>query len=205
MVRSFRRFSIDPRLLIGIGLVVASVAGVVAVVSTSDRTVQVLSARAPLAPGDRVGSDDLVVVEMRPGEVAHHYLSPADVPADGVVVTRFIGEGDLIPVDAVGSSAGLRLASVVLDIDGPLAESARPGGVVDVWAARQVDGGGFAPPSVIVSGATIVRLIESDSLTSDAATTGVEVLVPTGRVARVLDALANEAAVSLVPSSIPVR
>jgi len=58
---------------------------------------------------------------------------------------------------------------------------------------------------VIVSGATVVRLVESASMVTGGETTAVEVLVPTSRVARVLDAVANADAVSLVPAAIPVR
>ena len=57
MTASFSRiptpspFTLDVRLLIGIGLVVASVAGVVAIVSAADRRVTVYAAADTLAPG----------------------------------------------------------------------------------------------------------------------------------------------------------
>lgn len=196
---------LDPRLLIGLALVVASVAGVVGLVSTADTTTEVLAAREPLSPGDRVHSDDLVVVHVRLATAATHYLLPADVPAEGVVVVRPVGEGELVPVDAVGSADGLRLASLVLDVRGELAAAVQPGAVVDVWASREQQGGGFGPPAVIASGATVVRLVESQSVVSGGETTAVEVLVATSRIARVLEAAANSDAVSIVPAAIPVR
>ena len=58
---------------------------------------------------------------------------------------------------------------------------------------------------MIASGVTVVRLVESASIVSGGETTGVEVLVPTSRIARVLEAGANSDAVSIVPAAIPVR
>jgi len=200
-----RPLAFDPRLVIGLGLVAASVAGVVALVSATDETTEVLSAAEPLSPGDRIGSDELVVVDVRLATAAGHYLVPGDVPEEGLVVSRAVGEGELVPLDAVGSADGLRLVSLVLDVGGTLAASVQPGSLVDVWAARELEGGRFGPPAVIASGATVVRLVESDSIVSGGETAAVEVLVPTSRVARVLEAAANSDAVSIVPAAIPVR
>ena len=195
----------DPRLVIGLGLVAASVAGVVGLVTAADETTQVLAAAEPLAPGDRVERDDLVVMDVRLATAEAHYLAPADLPDEGAVVTRAVGEGELIPADAMGSADGLRLASLVLDVGGALAASVQPGSVVDVWAARELESGRFGPPAVIASGATVVRLVDSDSIVSGSETTAVEVLVPKSRIARVLEAAANSDAVSIVPAAIPVR
>jgi hypothetical protein len=56
---------------------------------------------------------------------------------------------------------------------------------------------------VIVPGAIVVRLVESDSIVAADQSTGIEVLVPKSKIARVLEALANDDAISVVPSSIP--
>ena len=203
--KSRRPVAFDPRLVIGLALVAASVAGVVGLVTAADETTQVLAASESLAPGDRIERDDLVVVDVRLATAEGHYLAPADIPDEGAVVTRAVGEGELVPADAIGSADGLRLASLVLDVGGTLAASVQPGSVVDVWAARELEGGRFGPPAVIASGATVVRLVDSDSIVSGSETTAVEVLVPKPRIARVLEAAANSDAVSIVPAAIPVR
>ena len=205
MISSRRRIPFDPRLAIGLAIVAASVGGVVALVSAADRTAEVLAAREPLAPGDRVERGDLMVVDVRLGTAGGHYLAPGDVPEEGILVSRAVGKGELVPLDAVGGPEGERLARLVLDVDGTLAASVQPGALVDVWAAREEEGGRFGPPAVIASGVTVVRLVESASIVSGGETTGVEVLVPTSRIARVLEAGANSDAVSIVPAAIPVR
>lgn len=200
-----RSFSLDPRLLIGVLLVAASVAGVVAIVSAADETVEVYAARDTLSPGDRIESSDLVTRQVRLDDADALYLLPGDIPGDGFVVTRSVAEGELVPASAVGSPDGLRLTSIVLQVSGGLAASVKPGAVVDVWAAREVANGQYGPPVAIVSGATVVRLVQSETIVSKGETTAVEVLVPKSRVARVLEAVANSDAMSIVPATIPGR
>lgn len=198
-----RRPVFDPRLILGLLLVAASVVGVVSLVAAADRTVPVLAAREALVPGDRLEAADLLTVEVRLDQSGSRYI-PADALPAGAVVTRPIGTGELVPLSAVGSAEGLRSSSVVLDVAGALPAGVLPGAPVDVWAAQQVEGGRFDVPGVIASKATVVRLVRSESVVAGGATTAVEVLVPTSRLARVLGALANDDAISLVPVAIAV-
>ncbi len=203
--RPGRRIAVDPRLLIGVVLVAGSVAGVVAIVSTADETVQVYSARAPLAPGDRIERADLDTSSVRLAGVGSLYLLPGDVPDGGFVVTRPVNRGELIPASSVGSVSGLSLTSLVLDVKGALAASIEPGSTVDVWSSREVSSGQFGPPVVIVSGATVVRLVQAETIMAGGHSVAVEVLVPKARVARVLEAVSNSDAMSIVPADIPGR
>jgi len=198
-----KRFWFDPRLAIGIVLIAASVAGVFGIVSTADASVQVLAARDDLAPGDRIDDDDLIATSARLADV-DLYLLPGDVPDEGLIVTTAVGEGELVALSAVGDTAGSRLASVVVTINGQLPASVGPGSTVDLWAARKQESSSFGAPSVIVSGATVVRIIESEGLVASGDVTTLELLVPRLRVARVLEAVANADALSVIPTSLPL-
>ena len=200
-----RRFWFDPRFAIGILLVVASVGGVLSIVSSAEASTQVYAARDAIAPGDRIDADDLVAVSVRIDQSGELYLAPGDVPDEGLVVVRSVGDGELVPTSAIGSAAGLRLASVVVTVNGQLPESIAPGAVVDLWAASQQDSSSFGPPSVIVTGATVVREVESEGLVASGDVSSLELLVPRSKVARVLEAIANEDALSAIPASLPVR
>lgn len=200
-----KRVWFDPRLAIGIVLIAASVIGVFGIVSAADASDQVLTARAALAPGDRIDAGDLVATAVRMPGATDLYLVPNDVPAEGLIVTKAIAAGELVPASAVGSAAALRLASVVIAVSGELPGSIEPGATVDVWAARLEQTNAYGPPSVIVAGATVVRVLESEALVTSGNSTTIELLVPRSRIARVLEALANEDALSLIPSAIPVK
>jgi len=198
------RFFVDPRFLIGLLLVAASVGGVLTIVSTADSTIRVYTARDAIAPGDRIDSADLIEVSVRL-DAADLYLLPGDIPDDGLVVVKAVAEGELVPSSAVGLAAGLRLASIVVTVAGQLPASVGPGSTLDLWASSQQESSSFGPPSVIVSGATVVRQLESDGLVTSGDVSALELLVPRSKIARVLEAIANEDALSVIPSSIPAK
>ena len=200
-----RRFWFDPRFAIGILLVITSVGGVLAIVSSADASIRVYTARDAIAPGDRIEAGDLVAVSVRIEVPDELYLTPGDVPEEGLVVVRSVGEGELVPASAVGSEAGLRLAPVVITVNGQLADSIAPGAVVDLWAANHEESTTFGPPSIIVTGATVVRQVESEGLVASGDVSSLELLVPRSKIARVLEAIANEDALSAIPASLPAK
>jgi hypothetical protein len=204
-----RRILVDPRLLIGVVLVVASVAGMVGIVLATDRTREVLVARVALVPGDVVRVGDLDVVGVGLGSLAERYLAPEEVPADGVVVTRAVVAGEAVPRSAVGEARGARFATIVVEAHGLLPSAVTPGSTVDLWAApvasnSSADAGDGAAPTVLVDEAIVVRLIEDDALVATGDVTGVELLVPRSRIARVLAARAADTELAVVPAGIPL-
>lgn len=199
------RFWIDTRFVLGLLLVAASVAGVVSIVSAADTSVQVYAAREPLNQGDLVTVDDLRASSVRVADAGEFYLLEGEVPAEGLVVTKPVAAGELVPTSALGNAAGLHFGAVVVTVAGQLPGSIEPGSLVDLWSSRADENGAFGPPSVLVSHATIVRVIEDDGLVVDGSASNVELLVPRSKIARVLEAIANSSALSLVPVSIPAQ
>ena len=199
------RFWVDPRFAIGLGLIAASVAGVSAIVASADSSMQVYVARSPLSPGDRVIAADLDTRSVTLDGAQHLYLVPADLDDTGVVVTKAVAAGEFVPASAVGSTVGIRQSSVVITVNGQLPASVGPGSTVDVWASRETEAGVYGPPMVLVSGAGVVRLVESEGIVVDDRAGVVEVLVPRNRIARVLEALANDDVLSIVPTSLPAK
>lgn len=197
--RRRRRFWFDPRFAIGIGLVVVSALGVVAIVAVADTSVEVLAAGSDLTPGQRVTSADLVAASVQIGRADGLYLVDADVPAEGIVVTRSIAAGELVPTSSVGSVSGLGLTSIVLSLTSSLPESVETGSRVDLWSSSEGENGVFDAPAVIVPAATVVRVVEEEGLMMTGSGSTVEVLVPRSAIARVLEGIANGAAVSAVP------
>jgi hypothetical protein len=204
-----RSFWIDPRFVVGLVLVVVSVFGVDALVNAANASVSVLAARSALTPGERVHATDLVPTSVRVGRTAGLYLQAADVPPAGVVVTRAVAAGELVPHSAIGSEAGTLLTSVVVSVDGALAAAIGPGSRVDLWASQSADvadadpdgaaptdggAGAYAAPTVLVSSAIVVASNGSS----------VELLVPKSDIASVLDAIANGAVLNVLPVDLPV-
>lgn len=198
------RFWVDPRFVLGLVLVVASVFGVTAVVMGSDQTVAVYTARGALAVGDRLDAKDVVETRVRLGPATDLYLTPPRLPADGLIVTRTITSGELVPAAAVGTRGGEALTNLVVDLNGRLSSALEAGSVVDIWSAGKVDSGVYGPPTVLVGRATIVHILEPSGLIQSDGGRSVEVSVPKGKVAAVLEAAANGDAISLVAVNSPI-
>lgn len=194
-----RRIPFDPRVLIGILLVVGSIAGVVVVVAANDRTVPVYAASEALVPGTPLTVDAVRVARVRLGSAQGRYLA-APLPKQGVVVTRSVAEGELVPLSALGAAASVTDASVVVPLSTKPAASVGPGAVIDLWAAAKAAGTGekAPPPHVLVSGATVVRLLTPTGLLATDRSATLEVEVPREDVAAVLQAVADGESVSAV-------
>jgi len=198
-----RAFALDPRLAVGIILVVASVVGVVSIVAASDESTEVYAAATTLTPGDRVTGSELVIRRVNLSDVGQHYIAPGELPQQGFVATRPIDAGELIPVSSLGSYDSLSLTAIVVSIQGGLPAAVATGASVDVWASAQAEGGRYAAPGVIVSGAVVVRIVDDESLVSSARGSTIELLVPRSRVARLLEAMANADVLSVIPDNLP--
>ena len=200
-----RRIPFDPRVLIGILLVVGSVVGVVAVVKLTNRTAPVYVASQALVPGTRLTTAAVDIRWVRLGDSADHYLT--QLPRDGAVVTRNVAEGELVPLSALGAAASVTDASVVVPLSTKPAASVGPGAVIDLWSAAKATTTGekAAPPHVLVSGATVVRLLAPTGLLATDRSATLEVEVPRDDVAAVLQAVADGESVSAVALGAAVR
>ncbi|WP_181408332.1 hypothetical protein [Schumannella sp. 10F1B-5-1] len=197
-----RRRPIDPRLLIGLALVLLSVAGVVGIVAVTDRTAKVYAAGGTLTAGERVTADDLVLRSVALDGADKHYLRDGQIPKGGLVVTRTITGGELIPSAAVARDAEVESARLVLQVDGSVGSAVTAGADVDVWGAATEDradpDGEVAPPAVLAAGATVVQVLDDKGLVAGSSNVAVEVLVPRERVARLLQAVADGQRLTLV-------
>lgn len=193
-----KRLTFDPRFAVGIALIIVSMVGVWLVVSSADRSTPVYLARTTLSVGDEIDHGDLTLANVRLGDADTRYV--ASVPDDGFVVLRTVLKGELVPQSAVGTDASVGVSAIVVGSTSALAASIEAGSLIDVWSAKVQDDGTFAPPVVLVAGAAVVRVVDQQGLVA-AGGQDVEVLVPKGKVASVLAAVAGGDAISVVPAT----
>ncbi|MBF4633364.1 hypothetical protein ITJ38_02985 [Agreia pratensis] len=204
-VRAHRSFVFDPRFIIGLVLVVVSALGVTWLVATVDQTADVYVASATLNTGERFTIDDLAVAHVRLGSAGEHYLEPADIPADGVVAVRPIEKGELVPRSAVGEVRAGDEAQVVVTVSGPIPSVIDRSSRVTLWASAASDSGTtFEAPVVLVAEAEVISVIEPTGIVASDSEMRVELRVPRGSVASVLEAMANGAALAIVPDDEPL-
>lgn len=186
----------DPRLLVGLVLLGASVVLGSFVVSSASRTVPVLVADEALVPGQQVAAGLLAPREVRLHDV-DLYL-PAGTDLDGLVVVRPVAAGELVPRSALVRAAELDLRPVAITPEGPVASGIEAGASVDLWfvpaAGRD---GGEVEPRPLAEGLTVAEVTEAGRLSVGAGVT-VHVLVDLATLPDVLAALAEDGSVEVV-------
>lgn len=184
---------LDPRLLIGIALVVASVVGVTTLLVRSDRTVAVYQAVEPLIPGTRIEAESLNVVQVRLDGVQSQYFMEGSSPV-GSLVSTLVGPGDLVPRAAVTAATESRLRPVPISVDRMVAAVIGAGDQVDLWWQAPED----PAPELIAPGA-IVWHSPGETGTLGAATVTVYVMVDVDTVPEVLAASDGEGSLNVIP------
>jgi hypothetical protein len=187
----------DPRLLVGVLLVLSSVAGVVALVRAAETRTTVYAAREDIDVGDVVALEDIVAVEVRLGEVEGRYLREPTEIRDRVAMQR-VAKGDLVPLSSLGSADRLGRRPVSINVTDSLPASVVAGARVDVWVALPDGRNGYAEPRLLVPTAEVAHVESSSSALGGQRETVVHVLVDPQQLPALLGAQANKAKVSLV-------
>ncbi|THJ65970.1 hypothetical protein E8P82_10020 [Arthrobacter echini] len=188
----------DPRLLIGILLVLASTAGVIALLESQNTTAEVYSARRDIAVGSALTPEDLVAVPVRLGDSGGSYLPVSEGIPDGAVLTRLVAEGELLPAAALGRRDELNRKPVGLTVEDPLPSGTGPGDRVDVWVSARTDTNSFEEPRLLLEAAEVAELTEGESALGASSSTLVQVLVEDAAMPDLLDALSNDARIAVV-------
>lgn len=193
----------DSRLLIGIVLVLASIAIGARVVAASDQTVPVFAAASTLSSGHPINRSDLRVVRVRLGSGTAAYLSARVTLPSGLVVTRPVGVGELVPRTAVGVAGDLTRRPVAIPVPAPLPDTLRPGVAVDVWSSLKETGAGstgYRAPVRIAQAAEVFAIDAPAVGLASVQNSAVQVLLEETELRAVLDGLANGARLAVVPA-----
>ncbi len=147
-----------------------------------------------LPAGSQLTEENLAKVQLQLGTVGSNYLAgnrPTGYVAVGVAAGQLLAKG------AVTSAQPGALVRVVVTSKTDLAGSVRGGAVVDIWAARKVENQ-FEPPALLVEEAGVVEIVKAKGVFSGTKQQ-VEVQVPAVDAPVLLDAVATDSAIFLVP------
>lgn len=189
----------DPRLVLGVLVVLVSVVLGSLVVSAADDTEPVFAAARTLTPGDALDPADVRVVDVQLAD-ADPYLSAAQSLPDDLVALRSVGEGELLARSGLGDASVLEVKPVGIDVDGALPAGLVKGSRVDVWVSLPDPdrAGAFTEPERLVEAAEVSEVSESGGALGSGGTSTVQVLMADEPLRGTLAALANGAEVALV-------
>ncbi|MBV7412388.1 flagellar biosynthesis protein FlgA [Dermabacteraceae bacterium TAE3-ERU27] len=182
----------DPRLLVGVALVLVSIIGGVFYARQVASTIPVLVASRQLAVGEQAGAESFVVREMRLADSANNYFADyGDLP-EGAILAVPVGPGELLPRSALVTPELLNLRPVAVRVDGPVAESVRKGARVELWHSQE----GEAGARRLVENASVSNVSLAQGIGARGAT--VEVMLPQAQLPEVLTALAGKGRVDVI-------
>jgi hypothetical protein len=198
----------DPRLLVGLLLVLGSVTAGSLVVAAADNTVPVYAATRPLVPGESLDPASLTVLHARLDTAQGRYLSARSGPPLGRVLVRPVPAGDLVPLSAVGAREDVTLRPVSVPLPEEGSEYVRAGTLVDVWVASRDPAKGvsaYAAPRRVAEAVPVVGRSTRQGALGSSTATAAQVLLGPDLLPQVIEAVDNAARITLVPVPGSVR
>lgn len=169
---------LDPKLILGVLFVAASMVLGAQVVTRADQSTEVWAVQSDLAEGETLVPDDHLVatrVRFTNGDDAQRYLTASESIKEGARMTRAVGAGELLPKEAVTTEEDEQLRDFPISVLAEQAPELKSGDLVDVFAVSTdsegqsgedtgdvptEDDGEAAPAELVLSG---VRVVESSS------------------------------------------
>ncbi|RAN79287.1 hypothetical protein B5P43_15340 [Bacillus sp. SRB_336] len=188
----------DPRFFVGILLVLASVAGVVALVGGADRTVPAYVAKDALVVGQTITRDSFDIVQVRLGDLEAKYLDPGGALPGHAVAVRMVPRGELVPASSIGGTDALDRKTASVSVTEPLPKEVVAGSHVDVWVALPDERNGYREPVLMLPGAEVAAVNDATTSLGSGKSTQLMVLVTDVQMPKFLGAVANKAKVSVV-------
>jgi hypothetical protein len=188
----------DPRLLVGVLLILASVVGVISLLGSADKTTEVFTAREAIGVGEKLTPDNVSRVKVRLGDVESRYITAESGMPEGVVAVQRIGKDQLLPRESLGNVDVLDRKPVAVTVQEALPDQAVAGTRVDVWVSMPDARNGFAQPKLLLPGAEIAQVSPGSTALGSSKSTVLMVLVGDEHMPSLLGAQANDAKISVV-------
>ena len=194
----------DTRLVVGVVLVLLSMAIGAKVVAAADDTVPMYAAVASLVPGQPVTQGDVKRVDVQLGADRNRYVVADHDIAPDTFALRDVRPGELLPTSALGKRSDISLKPVSVPIDSGAAAQLAAGSIVDVWVnARDTSSAAekYGSPAKTLEAAPVVRIPEvgGSALGSASGKTAIQIMVPEAAVQALIAAIDQGARITLVP------
>lgn len=194
----------DTRLVVGVVLVLLSVAIGAKVIASADDTVPMYAAVASLVPGQPVTQKDVRRVDVQLGADRTRYVAADHDIAPDTFALRDVRPGELLPASALGTKADIDMKPVSVPVDSGAAAQLAAGSIVDVWVNAKEKSSGvekYGNPIKTLEAAPVVRVPEAggSGLGSASGKTAVQIMVSESGVQGLIAAIDQGARITLVP------
>jgi hypothetical protein len=192
----------DARLVTGVLIVILSTVIGARVVAAAARTEPVYAAAVDLPSGHPLRPGDLTAVPVRLAPGTAGYLSALSSLPAGSVLMRPVGAGELVPTAALGPPSAFVRRPLSVPVPGPMPNGLRPGSGIDLWSSARRSSSGvtsYSAPVRIARAAEVYSVTAGGDGLAGSGQGAVQVLLNEAQLRAVLDALANDAKIAVVP------
>ena len=194
----------DTRLVVGVVLVLLSMAIGAKVVAAADDTIPMYAAAASLVPGQPVTQRDVKRVDVQLGANRSRYVAADHDIAPDTFALRAVRPGELLPSSALGTRSDVNLKPVSVPVDRGAAVQLAAGSIVDVWVNAKDPSSAtekYGKPVKTLEAAPVVSRpdVSSGGLGGASGTTAVQIMVPESGVQALIAAIDQGAKITLVP------
>jgi len=194
----------DTRLVVGVVLVLLSMAIGAKVVAAADDTIPMYAAAASLVPGQPVTQSDVKRVDVQLGANRSRYVAADHDIAPDTFALRAVRPGELLPSSALGTSADVNFKPVSVPVDRGAAAQLAAGSIVDVWVNAKDPSSAtekYGKPVKTLEAAPVVSRpdVSSGGLGGASGTAAVQIMVPEAGVQALIAAIDQGAKITLVP------
>ena len=194
----------DTRLVVGVVLVLLSMAIGAKVVAAADDTVPMYAAVGSLVPGQPVTQGDVRRVDVQLGSDRSRYVVADHDIAPDTFALRDVRPGELLPTSALGTRADINLKPVSVPVDSGAAAQIAAGSIVDVWVNAKDPSSAaekYGDPVKTLEAAPVARVPEAggNGLGAASGKTAVQIMVPEAGVRALIAAIDQGARITLVP------
>lgn len=175
----------DPRLIIGIFLIVVSIVGVSVLVSTARAGIPIYQASRDIAAGEPLNASNVSIVSARPG--ADVYVTDGE-ELTGSYAKHSLRQGELIARSAVTTREEESMRTFLIVVDDGLPEGVHVGDHIEMWFVPDSLPSETAPPQAqrIDADVTLVRVIGQSTGLGVSAGTRVEIRADAEHMANLL-------------------
>lgn len=191
----------DTRLIIGLLLVLLSVAGVVALIQIADSRQGYWAAATDVSPGTVLTADDFTIVEANLSDSAQHYWPAEEQLPEEFVLSSTVNAGQLVPRSHVDANATDGRQQIAIRIADQLPPRVEIGSRVDLWISEPVESGrGFQAAYLGAESVELAGVYDNTGAFKATAGQTVYLVLDTTQIPAVLDAQVAGAQITLVPA-----
>ena len=197
----------DPKLIVGLILILISIAGVIGIIRINNQTYTYYTAKNDISIGQKITPDMLIEKQVNLGDSKDRYLSREQLESGKYIAVRQIPAGELISSASAHENIQERRRLVTVTLDRGIASTLKAGERVDIWVIssgkekqKVPEGeGNESEQKPLVQNAEISTIAVDEGVLGANGHANVQLWIESEKLPDILHAMSSETKITLVP------